>query len=529
MLFSGESRYYVPRYYAAGDGTPDIAATHAFLVAIPRGKKEACMKVRVMLWAVCFLVVAGAAYAGGETEAASMEGEEITLRVMDWSDSTKPYRDAFHEKYMEDHPNITIEYTALTIDQYKNTILTAVRAGEEPDLFPVPVGMRLPPLVQEGWFQPLDPYVTQEFLDKFPSNVYTEGVTMLDGELYALPEWLGVNSSLVYYSKEVFRQSGLDPDSPPESYEEFKEYARKITEAGNGEFYGIIEGGKQLNRWTRIIDDWSSLNGSGLVGGNPASVKTGLPAYNQEAVYQVFQLFQDLANQGSYHPDTLNINAPEARALFAQNVAGFLVQGWWCVGDWNRNNPDFEFGVMAPPLPGGERAGSIPQSTPSPWMGIAARTEHPEEAAELLMATYGEMYQGATVKNGVAYSIVKEINEEHLSVANSLRYLEIFNQLKAAAPDPVVRNPEVASVYANLRDIQPSGASLLQGTVAGVVVDFKAALTELTEKSTAELKRAVEQAQSDGADVQLSDFYFPNWDPMEDYTQADYQELEAQQ
>ena len=63
--------------------------------------------------------------ASGETTQASGE-EQITLRIVDWSDSSMKRREEFNEQYMKDHPNIKIEYTMLTIDQFKNTIVTMI-------------------------------------------------------------------------------------------------------------------------------------------------------------------------------------------------------------------------------------------------------------------------------------------------------------------------------------------------------------------------------------------------------------------
>ena len=68
---------------------------------------------------------------------------QITLQVVDWSDGSAAQREEFHKKFEETHPNIKIEYTMLTVDQFKNTIVTMIKSGEGPDLFPIPVGLTL--------------------------------------------------------------------------------------------------------------------------------------------------------------------------------------------------------------------------------------------------------------------------------------------------------------------------------------------------------------------------------------------------
>jgi len=92
---------------------------------------------------------------------------QITLRVVDWSDGSATQREEFHKKFEEAHPDIKIEYTMLTVDQFKNTIVTMIKSGEGPDLFPIPVGLTLNTAVEEGWFQPINDYVTDELMDDY--------------------------------------------------------------------------------------------------------------------------------------------------------------------------------------------------------------------------------------------------------------------------------------------------------------------------------------------------------------------------
>ncbi len=72
--------------------------------------------------------------ASENTGVASKEEEktdgQITLQVVDWSDGSAAQREEFHKKFEETHPNIKIEYTMLTVDQFKNTIVTMIKSGK---------------------------------------------------------------------------------------------------------------------------------------------------------------------------------------------------------------------------------------------------------------------------------------------------------------------------------------------------------------------------------------------------------------
>jgi len=460
------------------------------------------------------------------SEDAGGSAEQVTIRVMDWSDSIKPVREEFHKRFMEKYPNIKIEYTVLSVDQYKNTILAAVASGEAPDLFPVPVGMKLSSLVADGWYQPIDPYIDQSFKDIFSEGTFQDGTTMIDGQIYSIPELLTLPSALVYYNKKLFREAGLDPENPPQTYSEFREAAKKITEAGKGSYYGIIEGGKQNNRWLTTVREWASLGGDGFSGNSPINLATGDTTYDTQPVKELFALFAGMRDDKSFHPKTMSISAPEARALFGQGQAGFIVQGAWCIGVWKKDNPDLEFGVMAPPVPDSGRKGSIPIVSSQAWIGLSAKSEHPEEAALYLKEFYGgDYFQAERVKVGDAFSIVKGVNEANLQIEQLKQYYDLAMEYGNVVPDPGVRNPETFKLFAEYKDVSPNVGELLGGTVAGAVKDPEGMLANYSKQVAQAWGAAIETTKAKGSAVEASDFLFPNWDPMKDYAIADYEAL----
>lgn len=134
---------------------------------------------------------------------------QITLRVVDWSDGSATQREEFHKKFEEAHPDIKIEYTMLTVDQFKNTIVTMIKSGEGPDLFPIPVGLTLNTAVEEGWFQPINDYVTDEFRNKFDPEAFAEGVTDIGDEWYTVTEQMPIIQCLFFYNKDILNQQVL--------------------------------------------------------------------------------------------------------------------------------------------------------------------------------------------------------------------------------------------------------------------------------------------------------------------------------
>jgi ABC-type glycerol-3-phosphate transport system substrate-binding protein len=440
----------------------------------------------------------------------------VTLRVVDWSDSNKVRRDAFHQEFMAKYPNINVEYSMMTIDQFRNTALTAIQSGDAPDLFPVPSGMKLAMAVSENWYVPLENYVTRDFLNTINPAYIVDGYQKINGKLYVLTEWGGVSSALVYYNKDILAEAGVDP-AKIKTYADFRDACRKITQTGKGKYYGMIEGGNQLGRWETTARHWAGLAGGRAGRENEVMLLNGRSIFDTPEMIGVVNLFRDIAADRSFHPDTVSISAPEARARFAQGAAGFLVQGMWCITVWQEDNPDFNFGVIPVPSPTAVVKGALPRAIPGPWMGISSASKHPDAAGQYFMELFGESYQGACVAAGGNVSTVKGINEKYMPAGATREYYDAAVSQERIAPDAMSLDPKVTDFYTQVRDIQPSLAAIMQGTVAGSIADIPGALKTLSDRATAEWDRAAK-----AVGIPLSIFEFRNWDPAKDYTEDMY-------
>lgn len=461
------------------------------------------------------------AEAGKETEGASSD-EVITLKIIDWSDSTKARREEFHKKFMEENPNITIEYTTLTADQFKETVVSAIKAGNAPDLFPIPSGMKLSTVLDENWFMPLNDYVTDEFLASFADGALNEGITSMDGKVYVLPEAANIINTLMFYNKTVLTDAGVDIENLPDTWSEFIDVCKQVTEAGKGKYFGIIDSGAQTNRLELALRSLASLDGGKCSDISQMILVDGQNTMNTQAMQNAFSFYDTLVKEGCFHPNSVSMKAPEARALFAQNQAAFIIQGAWCISTWRQENPDLDFGVMALPVPDDGMKGKLPYTGAQPWMGISSQCEHPEAAAKYLMALYSEDYQAGLVEDGGFVSVIDSVNEKHMVDPAMLEYYQINSEQAALAPDPIVANPETAAVYAQTAAISPNLGEIAQGVLAQNI-DYKAELQTLAEKTQEEWMKAIDAAKAAGADVSAEDFEFTNWNPLENYTSDLYE------
>ena len=439
--------------------------------------------------------------------------EPITLRVADWSDSSKAYRDAFHEKFMAENPDIKVEYTMLTIDQFNSTVVTAISGGDAPDLFPIPTNLNLSVAINEDWFLDMKEYVSQGFIDSFMDGMLVEGVHTKDGVMYCVPEAMSYTNALFYYNKDILAETGL---SVPTNFEEFRAACKAATDKG---YYGLIEGGTQVGRCDVMLRALCQYAGGKVSNQNKALVVDGRAPYDSAEMLKAAELLKGIVDDGSLHPDTASLNAPPARELFAQGQALFLMQGLWCIGPWAASNPELNYGVMMPIKEGAN--GYLATVEMGSWMGIYKQTKYPEQAARYIEALYSDEYgyQAAVVQAGGQLSPIKGVNDANVTNAVMKEYYE---GIKACIDIPVAtnRNAKFWDFYGTVVGSKPSLAEIASGILSGAVTDPAAALKKLADDETKAWQDACTTVGVDFAELEFS-----NWVAGKAYTAADYAAL----
>lgn len=267
-----------------------------------------------------------------------------------------------------------MEYTCLTIDQFKNTILTMIKGGNAPDLFPIPTPMTLSTALSQDWYQPLDDLFDDTFKATLAPSTFSEGITTLHGKWWVFPEAQPCINSVVYYNKAILRKYGVEV---PKTYSEFINACKTIYEKSNGQVYGMIDGGTQLNRLDVLARSLCSMAGGKIAPNGKILTVDGKAPYDSPEMVGALEFLAKLVAEGCVHPDTVTINAPVAREYFAQGQAAFICQGMWCIPTWQAAYPDLEIGSMKLPIPDGQQDiyGSQAAESSSGWASTSrART-----------------------------------------------------------------------------------------------------------------------------------------------------------
>jgi multiple sugar transport system substrate-binding protein len=167
-----------------------------------------------------------AAAAEGAESAASGEvaSEPITIDFWNsWTGSDGDTLVAKVEEFNETNPwGITVNMDISA--EFAEKLATTLPTGDCAPLILMGTGDRFR---YSEYLVPIDDIWENTSLKEEDFNPNTMEVCKTDGTLYAIP----FQQSLyyMYWNKDLFEQAGLDPESPPQSLEEWAEYASLIT------------------------------------------------------------------------------------------------------------------------------------------------------------------------------------------------------------------------------------------------------------------------------------------------------------
>ena len=276
-------------------------------------------------------------------------GEQVDITF--WTHYTDDIE--FTKKKVEDFNNeyagrIHVELKHVS-DDYNNVLLLALKNGDGPDIYAD--GIDLSQLVQQGYAASLNDLISDEMLARVEDKRQI-GNNWIDGNWYSLP-FRGYNFRLAW-NKDLFEAAGLDPESPPTSYDELIEAARVITEYGKTQSpqkYGFMLPTGEDWIWWIYGSQMAYVNGQSHYDYNTGS-------FDWTAYQKVMELYLKLQEDGSLFPGGTTMQNDPARAQFSAGNVGMILAASWDIGVFNDQFPaQCDWGVAPLPSYDGERHG----------------------------------------------------------------------------------------------------------------------------------------------------------------------------
>lgn len=167
-----------------------------------------------------------------------------------WGRSTGAPEAAVKE-FNATHTDIQIELSIVPDAEIITKYAQAVRAGTAPDL--IGAYTSGPLLAAQGMLEDLSDRV-----EALPNRADLAEAAMnaglVGGRTYTVP--LGVQGSQLYWNKTLFEKAGLDPEKPPATLDEVRQFAEKLSELPD--VIPFMTGGDSGGPWTGWPSMWAS-------------------------------------------------------------------------------------------------------------------------------------------------------------------------------------------------------------------------------------------------------------------------------
>ena len=465
----------------------------------------------------------GASLVACNTAPQGAGGAEGSAAGLEWWDHFNPLQD-LHQEIFEQftkRTGVPVRYTPVQTAKLGQQLQLAKQSHQLPDIHSnVGLELPLPALIRDNWYQPIE--LGPDLLKRLPEDAVVEGITMFDGKVYSFPlfsvrQYWAAN----WFNRDLVKQAGLDPNEPPETYDEFRKAARAVKRLGDNTYGWMLA----LGQPSRLAEQIGFLaQACGFEGQGGVLFGSGEYAYHHDSYVNVIEFWLSLREDGVLVPGTESFDDKVARTRWATGIAGYYFDGPWCAGvvaqDLSEFTDKMDVGPMLVPEKGmpvtayrGPVGGAF-------W--LSGESEQQQEASRLLgRLTTPEYYVG----------LAENMDQPplDLSAVERADVLPVYKKLVGwfqdaafLAPTAIVKNPDLAKVNAEMKPIEPDLDTTVQGLFSGDLTNVRKQLKALSDRSEQERERALAEAKKNGAEAELSDWAFPDWQPRKDYTLSMY-------
>lgn len=311
------------------------------------------------------------------------DGAKLTMWV-------RSSTDAFNQRLVDDY-NAThknkVTLTIIPVDNYLQKVGAAAGSGSLPDLLASDV-VYSPNYVKAGLYRDLTAQV--QALPHFADLVkaHLQAATK-DGKIYAVPN--KVDSSLIFYNKDLFKQAGLDPEAPPKNYTDIYDDAKAVRGIG-GDTYGFYFAGNcpGCNAYTAFP--------YGAADGHPPISLDGKTAdIDSDALKQAFTLYKRMFDEDLVPKGAKTEDGSTWTASFVAGKIGILPAGSFLFGDLVAK-AKFDWGVAPLTNPDGSKSSTF---VGGDVLGISAKSKKAAQAFDFIAWTLSDHAQVEDIaKNG---------------------------------------------------------------------------------------------------------------------------------
>ncbi|RME77264.1 MAG: ABC transporter substrate-binding protein [Chloroflexi bacterium] len=359
------------------------------------------------------------------------------------------------------HPKIYVRVE--NKGSYRDTLNAAILAaqqGNPPHIVQIfEIGSQL--ALDSGIFVPIEDLVIGP---EFQPDDYIEGVANyynIGGKFNSMP-WNSSNP-ILYYNKDIFRAAGLDPEKPPQTFEEMLSMCETIVSSGAAK--NCVSW--PLHSW--FFEQWMANMGAELANnGNGRDARATEVYLTGDAAKTIVSWWKEMYDKGYYAYSGKLEDWDGADAIFVSGQAAMEITSTSDVV--NRQNDaaanGFELGTSYLPYPASSERQGVVVGGASLWLTGG----HPDEemqAAKDFVIWFTNTENSIRWHKATGYFPIRK---------SAVQVLEIENWFE--------RNPAYRAAFDQLLNTKPTRAT--QGALIGAFPEVRTIIEQAVEKVLAD-------------------------------------------
>jgi ABC-type glycerol-3-phosphate transport system substrate-binding protein len=315
-------------------GSKALAISLAVLILTPAMALAGAAKKTVTLWYPAGDITAGAAHFGDKTLFAEFEQKT----------------------------GIKVEPVALDYDTMQQKIFAAAAGKNIADILFIDDSW-IPGFLKEEMLEPVADAKAKAWLDAVSPEIRT----LADygkGRMWGYVQY-GIDVYGLTWNKDQFKEVGLDPEKPPKTWDEFREYAKKLVKRdAQGNITRVGYAIRHVGQPHGIVHKhfWAIYGAGAALIDNHLALRGGKTLINTPGGKAALQLVLDMLDVDK----STSLNFPDPRAAFLKGIASMQISETVSIrARQPKEAPDLKWGMALPPVP---KAGDKPATNLGGWL-----------------------------------------------------------------------------------------------------------------------------------------------------------------
>ena len=285
---------------------------------------------------------------------------EGAIRFQTWNlrSAYLEYFEGLIDEFVTAHPGTSIDWVDQPADGYADNLQVDASNLDLPDVINVAPDLALP-LAQAELLLDLSD-ARPETLEAYTEGSVADYSDAVLGTTFAFPWYL--NTGPIFYNRALFEQAGLDPDSPPSSWDDLFDQADAMGDAVDGAFY--------------MIGQLPAIADLGMYGVQLLDERGERFTFNDERAVQMVDRYRQAYERKGLLPDATVLTYTDAGERFQSGQVALSGGSAYDVANFKENAPDLyaNLGITEALTETGHA------NMTSQGIAVSSRTEHPEVA-----------------------------------------------------------------------------------------------------------------------------------------------------